>query len=363
MVGPVLFGAALGCGSGGRAAVLDEPAGAGGRADSGLGSGGRGSIGGAGARDGGVNDGSADGPDAVAKADGASKGGSGPTDAGCQPVEMDIVPPVEAGAAVCVPDSAWGAATPLPTASTPEDDVLGSITPGELTIAWMSMKGDTPTLYYADRDSPEGAFYPAGNLSLGQTYYAAERPALSADGTRIIVVRTDRRGFGEYTRTSRFATFTNTPSEASFAAINNQGTMLLANQYFGDPVLSSDDLTFYYSLHHPLSVTTILSVGRATPFVPWLTGSPVLGEPLRASCGRRKRPTGISTDQLTLFYWDEISGSERATFRSAIDAPFVGAVDLGARAQAQPNAACNRLYFSAPAADAASGDDIVFASR
>ena len=100
-----------------------------------------------------------------------------------------------------------------------------------------------------------------------------------------------------------------------------------------------------------------------TDDVPWMLGSAVVGAPLQASCGLRRRPTGISSDQLTMFYWDELSGTERATFRAAVNAPFVGAIDLGARASAQPNESCTRLYYSARAADSASIEDVVFSSR
>ena len=58
--------------------------------------------------------------------------------------------------------------------------------------------------------------------------------------------------------------------------------------------------------------------------------------------------TALSSDALTLFYWDETVRAERATFRKALDAPFAGSIDLGDAADGVPNSACNAVYFSAP---------------
>jgi hypothetical protein len=352
-VGTWLPSAGIGCSSAGHAPVgAPDLSGSGGRA-----------VGAGGTRGG--SDASVDG-DAGAGGSGASSGGSaaggsagkggstgagGEPDAGCPTASA---PATERGTAVCLADAAWGSSQAVATTSTPDNDVFGSITPNELTIAWMAMAGDTPTLYYADRASPDDPFYPAGTLAPG--YYAAERPALSADGQRIVVVRADRKGFAEYTRTGVFGSFTSSPSEASFMTLNGLGGMLLSSAYFGDPMLSSDDKTFYYSRYDGRSPNTVFA-GSRTALEAWPAGSPVAGAPLIGGCSRRRRPTGISSDDLTLFYWDEFSGTERATFRPSVGAPFVGVVDLGSRDRAQPNASCQRLYYSPPASG------VVFASR
>jgi hypothetical protein len=298
-----------------------------------------------------VTDGATDAAPDVAASDGSA---DGPFDAGC--TVPAAAPPGPTSGAVCSPSVAWGATTVIFTASTSGDDVFGSITPDQLTIVWMSFDGGAPTLHYADRSSPSDPFDPAGSIAAGQDYYASDRPAVSADGSRIVVVRSDRKGFGEYTRGGRYHAFDPTPSEVSFANLNNQGLTLASSEYFGDPLLSSDDLSFYYSKYGGGEVQTIFVSTRPAP-VPWTLGSPVDGEPLRTACGHRRRATGISSDGLTLFYWDDASGTERATWRASSTGAFSGVVDLGTRRNAAPDTTCTKLYYSAPAADAASGGD------
>jgi hypothetical protein len=371
VVSSLLQASGLGCGCADRGPSLaSDPFGAGGRGDGGPGAGGA-KGGGTSSRDSGANAPSIASGGSGGRADAGVDGGGGEgglADAGCS-VKAYETPPGATGTAVCAADSAWGPGTPIPTASTPDRDLFGSISDTEQTLAWMSIVDGVPTLRYADRDSPNVLFNPAGSISLSSGYYATERPALSPNGTRLLVVRADGKALGEYTRTALYSSFTATASEASFAALNSQGLLFADDERFGDPQLSSDDLTLYYSKYDSRSRQTVYAVTRA-PGGSWQIGSPVEGAPLTGSCGRRMRPTGISSDELTLFYWDEVTGTERATFRAAVGAPFAGVIDLGARPHAQPNAACTRLYYSAPdasrgasAADSVALEDIVFSSR
>ncbi|HEX7668353.1 MAG TPA: hypothetical protein VF395_02160 [Polyangiaceae bacterium] len=361
VVGSLLQAGGLGCGSPDHApSIADRPSST---DDGGPGAGGVRGHGGSSSRDSGADiaaagsGGAAGEPDASVL-DGGADGA--PTDAGCS-VKAYETPPSATGTGVCKMDSAWGTGALVATASTPDDDVFGSVSDTEQTLAWMSVVNGVPTLRYADRGSPDLPFNPAGNIAIAGAYYAAERPALSHDGTRLVVVRADGKGFGEYTRTALYGSFTGTASEASFAALNAQGDLFASDERFGDPQLSSDDRTLYYSKYDSRSRQTVYAVTR-TAGGSWSVGSPVEGAPLMGSCGRRMHPTGISSDQLSLFYWDEVTQTERVTFRSAVGAPFAGVIDLGAHPHAQPNATCQRLYYSAPG-EASALEDIAVASR
>jgi hypothetical protein len=267
-----------------------------------------------------------------------------------------------AGASVCAPSAAWTAGGLLLASSAPDEQLVGRLTPDELTVVWFSVVNGVPNLHYADRASRKDPFPAEGDpIFPGKGYYAAEVPALSPDGLRIVVVRSDRKALAEYTRTMRFTAFTDEPSETAFDSINALNIMLPESAYVSNPLLSSDDRTLYYSVYDGISSQTVVASVRPED-VPWALGAAVVGEPLKASCGLRRRPTGISSDQLTLFYWDELSGTERATFRASVSAPFVGAVDLGPTPQAEPNASCTRLYHSARVSDAGDAENIVFES-
>jgi hypothetical protein len=302
-----------------------------------------------------TEDASAPGASRRSKDASAPESGRTGADAGCTHPVPGALP--SGTAFVCSTTAKWSDGTVIQSASTSAHDVFSAITPDELTIVWMSITASGPVLRYADRDSATGSFAPYGYLT--SDYFAAERAAVSPDGARIVVVRKDKKGFGEFVRRGRFYSFDITPSEASFAALDSQGRMLETSEFFGDPVLSSDDRTFYYSKYGSEGTVTVFAATRSDP-VPWPLGTPVEGAPLLNDCGARRRPTGVSADGLTLFYYDESSGSERATWRKSTDSAFSGFVDLGSRIGAQPNAACTSLYFSLPAADASTdGDELV----
>jgi hypothetical protein len=59
----------------------------------------------------------------------------------------------------------------------------------------------------------------------------------------------------------------------------------------------------------------------------------------------RRRPTGASSDDRTLFFYDEVGNVERAAWRSDPSAPFTHFEDIPAAPEAAPNAGCSLLYF------------------
>ena len=61
--------------------------------------------------------------------------------------------------------------------------------------------------------------------------------------------------------------------------------------------------------------------------------------------GKRRRPTGISSDGRTLFYFDEVTSLERAAWRDGPTSAFGLFKDIGAFAEAVPNLRCDTLYY------------------
>ena len=82
------------------------------------------------------------------------------------------------------------------------------------------------------------------------------------------------------------------------------------------------------------------------------TGNNV-GVLLNASGAKRRIPTGLSSDLLTLFYKDEVSGDFRAAWRVNPNVQFLHAEALPlpvGTVAAAPNPDCSRIYYSAPGA-------------
>ena len=245
------------------------------------------------------------------------------------------------------PKSTWETDAAI-ALSSPQDDRLGSITPDELTIAWtVATSATTGTVWYADRTDPSSPFGPGRQLAASLGPFALDRAALSADGLRLAVLTQSRRAFVQVARASRSADF-GSQDDGTFSMLNDSGSQMPEDQYFGDPVLSADGFTLYFSRYGSGSENTLLSISRVFPGDPWPVAlMPAGGDEFKASGDKRKRPTGITPDNTGLFFYDEETQHQKVAWRTAQGYPFDQFDDLGAIDMAQSSANC-RLYYSAP---------------
>jgi hypothetical protein len=78
----------------------------------------------------------------------------------------------------------------------------------------------------------------------------------------------------------------------------------------------------------------------------WNTGVVLSNPELASSSGTtRRRPTGVAQDGRTLFFFDEVAGSERTATRLSPSDPFTTFADLRTFPEAAPSGHCERLYF------------------
>ena len=222
------------------------------------------------------------------------------------------------------------------------DDVLQAITPDELTIAWKN----GADFFVADRalaTDPFGtkalvtgsADYDAITLSDADTLIAVRK-----DRTIVELVRDAGEPFGD-------------PHAAAFEEFN---TTLLgvpgAGQVLTDAVISADRNSFFYS-HFSAGQTgeyvTVQESHLSAGY--WNFGGDNVGNILKAAGAKRRIPTGLSSDRLTLFYKDEVNGDFRAAWRVNPNVQFLHAeaLSLGeGTVAAAPNQDCSKIYFSAP---------------
>jgi hypothetical protein len=256
--------------------------------------------------------------------EGGAAGGAGPAPS---------VPPV------CAPSARFGAAQRL-AISTAGDDELGSITPDELTIAWVAEN----KAYVADRTVADAAFGEPIPVQGGSDYFA--RVATSPDGLQLVGVRIDGASFGLLTRTARGRAFDGAPDESGFGSLYSAELARYSEGPFADPLFDATGRRLLYSALDPESdgVATIYESNFTAGSLPW--GVAVQGPLLFAVDGAFRRPSGLSSDARTLFYWDEVTMEARAAWRPSRDRAFASSESLGDRRGAAPNAACDRIYFS-----------------
>ncbi len=277
----------------------------------------------------------------------ASSDGSGSTSSGASGDGGGVPPPPVPG---CSQTATWGNQTLL-AISTPEEDDFDAITPDELTIVW-SVGGQNGNIYVADRADANGPF--GGPQAILATNFAVDRVALSPDGLRLVVVNGGSLGFSELMRSSRGGTF-GAPATGLYGNFDTAGA-LAAGELYGDPVIDAHDLTFFYSVYASKpdagaqSKTIYRTTRLTTPPASGPLGAPlVLDASLALGSAGRQAATAervISSDNQTLFFWDEVAGSERAAWLTQANGVFDTFVDLGARTMAAPNSTCTHLYYS-----------------
>jgi hypothetical protein len=248
----------------------------------------------------------------------------------------------------CPQGAKWGTGTQL-SISTTADDVLGAITPDELSIVWISTNGSTASVLYADRSAASSAFGTPASLPTAQGYYAPTKVALSPNGLRAIAVQSSHTAFGVTARSSRSAAFTAAPGGGEVDMIDLAVSGAEANSLLDDPVIGASDTSLYYSLYGAGSTTTLFESTRsgtsAWPGGTWLMTT---NTQFAGSGSVLAHPTGVSADDLTLFYWDDAAATQMAAWRPFTSQPFNHFETLANIRAAAPNATCTKLYYSAP---------------
>ena len=245
--------------------------------------------------------------------------------------------------ALCATTAQWGPGTILALAAGPGGAVRVAVTPDERTMAWVEPLATGGVVHHVDRADPSSPFSATQDLS-----EAGIDPtrgiALGPGGLSLVAVRADGSGFVEYSRPTRADAFSQ-PSSVAFDLVNALSA-LVDGLAFADPVLSADGGTFLYSQLGTGALPTILESARGDA-EQWPVGVTVNGAMLGSVDGKYRRPTGISADLRTLFFYDEVAEHLEAAFRAAPLDPFTVGRTLMAGRSAQPGAACSRLYYTA----------------
>ncbi len=249
---------------------------------------------------------------------------------------------------LCSPTATWG--TPVPV-FVGADRRFAAITADELHLAYYDGPASpdggagSALLKIADREAKTSAFT-EGTL-LGQEVDTTGA-GLSSDG---LLVAVTKNGIPHLVaRPSRGQPF-GAPSTQAFD-VRGEGDTYRA------PVLSGSGglfLTLGETSVGQFPFTYLTKVGEV--YRNTETIMPAAELLVRSSENLVPRPTGMSKDLRTLFYFDEATKTEKAAFRAAPGCPYKTFVDLGNRPGAQPNAECNALYYADP--DVKTGSNIV----
>jgi hypothetical protein len=300
-------------------------------------------------------------PPAQAQTDAAS-----PVDGSVEAALPDASPFADATsdagpASQCVRGHAWATAPATPWESPVTR--FGGVSSDELTIAWTASADDAggPLVEVATRLQPTDGFGPPTSLPMPPQGVAPDRVALDPGGFSLLAVAADRTSLVAFARadsdaSSAWSQFTSDQFASVAAAASDTGSS------FYEPALGLDG-SLYYVLGSSSGLHLYQSTWNAVQHA-WATGvilaTSVAGEDLSSpDVDHLRRPTGASGDGLTLFFFDGVTGHERAAWRDAPTVPFSHIEDMAAVAEAAPDPRCDRLYFQ----QSASGASGVFTAQ
>lgn len=257
----------------------------------------------------------------------------------------DADAPVTAACAKSYTDNPGTAVTYPGRATTNER--LAAMTWDELTMAWITNVGGKITVHYSDRADKDAAFTTDNVLpdSLG---LGDDKVALSADGLTMIVGSADHKSLRQIKRSARGSTFDATsPDGAPFARLVGAGGEGGPAKQVSDVVLSKDGKwLFYTDPTRTAGASMMVSVRLADGTFD--DPNPLPEDRLLVVGGKyRRRPTGISADGLTLFYFDEAIGASFLAFHPPGSLGFDGFYAFAPSGSgATPSESCSRVYLT-----------------
>jgi hypothetical protein len=227
--------------------------------------------------------------------------------------------------------------------STSGQDFGLSVTPDELSAAWMTESQGAVTLHYVDRARSTDPF---GVRRTVTGAFAVGRVALTADGLDLAVVDADGLGFSVLRREARAEAF-GAPELGPFQLLDQEGREVLAplGERYADPLFANAGGYFIFSRITADGAGTVNLGSRFFAGDPFSPGIPFAEEALAPVGTKRMSVTGASVDVRTLFVWDEaaaVSKVVRLSARGVVESTTL----LGTARDVQPTADCRVLWFT-----------------
>jgi len=240
----------------------------------------------------------------------------------------------------CPQSSTWPTTARVPSIAAAGFDRFGGISAGALSVAWTTAAG---AVYVADRATATSAFGAQALLDPGAIALASGRVALAPTGLELVATRADGSSFVSFFRTSLSGAWSPTSSKEfdTIAAMRGE-----SGGGFSEPVISAGGNSLFYLLALPNQAPVLYESTWDATIKAWGTGAALPNAEFAiSSASQARRPTGAASDGRTLFFFDEVSGVERAAWRDSPASPFSFFASLPSLPEAAPVDDCTTLYF------------------
>jgi hypothetical protein len=252
--------------------------------------------------------------------------------------------------ATCFIGQRWSTRARVASIASAQFGRFGGISANALTVAWTdSSEAGTGAVYVADRPGATAAFGAPVQLDTG-TMQVTGRVAVAPTGLGLVAALADGSSFAGFVRLSTSSPWV--PSSGDeFAAV--AAMRAETGGTFSDPVLSLSGRSFFFVLALTGRPPALYESQRGPSAQAWGTGQALSDPTFAAVPGdagmpapyKVARPTGASSDDRTLFFYDEVKGRERAAWRDSPVSAYAQFIDLPFLPQAAPVEDCLTVYF------------------
>lgn len=267
-------------------------------------------------------------------ADADAEGPSDASDDGAESEAAPVFPPA------CPTWGRWSTSARVASIAPAGFDWFGAISADARAVAWTTAAG---AVYVADRASPADPFGAPALLDPGTYSLTSGRVALAPTGLELIATLADGSSFIGFYRASAGAAWSPSAGKEFETVATMRGE---SGGAFSEPVVSADGSSLFYLLALPNQPPVLYESPWDTSLRQWGLGAALSSPELAMTTAAQvRRATGASSDRLTLFYFDEIAGTERAAWREAPGSPFTMFAALAALPEAAPVGDCSVLDF------------------
>ena len=227
---------------------------------------------------------------------------------------------------------------------------FGGATPTGLNAGWTRTSSDP---IVADRATAASNFMTLSVLLPAPP--AGNRAALDSTGTLVLSIDSSGLLPQYWQRTDtlspwQLANAMTTPFDAIVKAVGQ------ASATWSEPAFGASGDRFFYLVTPPAGVPAMHESVWDAAKSQWALGVPLKPAQLASvDATHRRRPTGVSADDLTLFYYDEVAGVQGAAWRTDSAQDFAYFETIAAAPEAAPNLDCSGLYFLSTDADGGTG--------
>ncbi len=235
------------------------------------------------------------------------------------------------------------------------DEQLLAMTSDELTLALRRKRNGRWYVYVADRASASVPFDAPVGLDWPQRFSETAGVALSRDGLKLTLVSDTGTELGLMTRVDKSTEFALVDAAPSLAFLNRLPST--AGFVYSSPTLADSGQMYVTELGAARSVVVASRPNSSGVFG---TPSDVDSYSLVSDTATPLATTGLSSDELTLLLWNELSGESVAAWREYVGGPLVAWMPIGTLPGLTVNADCTRLYLTV---DGTASTDIAVRTR